>query len=917
MDPAYDSGTYLDYGPDSHIQGEGVPSGSAHRENTPQIQSPRAYENGTEEKKDDGYQSKVQKEGSLKTKFRQWGSKSMVETTKKDTSHLETSLEEVELLTPDMVEQRRQEKRRSRLEELRSSGETPLSSDMLKRPSTEKQVSASGQRLNECVDQRNSFASLRERLKPSSVRADSKAKSDVGAGSRSSIAADVVDRLRRESPTSGPSSTPSSNRDTQSDSGSTPSFLANVKLRKTPSSKRLTDKNEGDSSADRGQTVDTDDYTSPETSGRPLSYRERRALEQQAYEEPEDFDVEDTRQEPSPVKERKLTYRERREMELKREQENKVEIEAAKEPPKMDVAALIRKRIAANKQKSVTSQVDETPETVSPFRGRLKHVNKVEPVQKVSSAIPSPIQTESPQGLQQIGSIENSPRHMVSTSDESSSEFGQQPRLQSPRFGSQQSPRFGSQQSPKYGSQQSPRFGSQQSPKHGSQHSRQSQHSQPSPRFFTENALIPVSSDVHNEEPGDQALCDALSPSSAGTEMEYSTGTDNSRSLASNYGAPKQSPGYHSPKKSPRHLLHSENKNSEPQASTNHPQRFFEGNQTGARGLSPDQHLASPRAAAVDKSSDQGEFFAEEEPKKDVKSMLSNFLGGRPNPSSSLPAPSKEDDAQALMRSKKHLGERDHGETGFNIISPRNDEEESPPPPPPPAASSSGTRPALKDDPKYERYFRMLKVGMPMEVVKHAISKDGNDPSVMDGDHNKPVGLPLKEDPKYQKYFKMLNMGVLMGQVKHAMERDGLMPEIMDQDHGLPAMSCEMRSRKEPKEKATHRLARLHWKTVQKVCRNSLWAKIETDPELNKIDIDEDEFNELFKADLTPSLNSPRGLGSNRKKGAAVRVIDAKRANNGGIILARVKMTHDEMADAVDRMYVEYSRFNCHIQSAL
>jgi hypothetical protein len=33
-----------------------------------------------------------------------------------------------------------------------------------------------------------------------------------------------------------------------------------------------------------------------------------------------------------------------------------------------------------------------------------------------------------------------------------------------------------------------------------------------------------------------------------------------------------------------------------------------------------------------------------------------------------------------------------------------------------------------------------------------------------------------------------------------------------------------------------------------------------------------------------------------------VRVIEAKRANNGGIILARLKMTHDDMADAVDRI---------------
>jgi hypothetical protein len=160
-----------------------------------------------------------------------------------------------------------------------------------------------------------------------------------------------------------------------------------------------------------------------------------------------------------------------------------------------------------------------------------------------------------------------------------------------------------------------------------------------------------------------------------------------------------------------------------------------------------------------------------------------------------------------------------------------------------------------------------------------------------------------------------LKMGRSIEQVKHAMERDGLAPEIMDQDHTLPADPNSSQKTDEPKEKATHRRARLHWNTLQKVRSNSLWAKIEKDPEIIQIDIDEEEFNELFQADLMPAI-SPRGLGANRKRGAAVRVIDAKRANNGGIILARLKMTHDDMADAVDRMYVQ-SVFLCVLRVSL
>jgi hypothetical protein len=104
-------------------------------------------------------------------------------------------------------------------------------------------------------------------------------------------------------------------------------------------------------------------------------------------------------------------------------------------------------------------------------------------------------------------------------------------------------------------------------------------------------------------------------------------------------------------------------------------------------------------------------------------------------------------------------------------------------------------QPPLKDDPKYQKYFKMLKMvssffitligaamqpylltnlitssqGLPMGAVQNAMQRDGLDPTIMDLDHNKSVarqlkkegendGPPLKDDPKYQKYFKMLKM---------------------------------------------------------------------------------------------------------------------------------------------------------------
>lgn len=66
----------------------------------------------------------------------------------------------------------------------------------------------------------------------------------------------------------------------------------------------------------------------------------------------------------------------------------------------------------------------------------------------------------------------------------------------------------------------------------------------------------------------------------------------------------------------------------------------------------------------------------------------------------------------------------------------------------------------------------MLKMGLPAEAVKHAMIRYQLDPNIMDLDSEKSLqsqlkkvdappannDLPLKDDPKYHKYFKMIKM---------------------------------------------------------------------------------------------------------------------------------------------------------------
>jgi Subunit CCDC53 of WASH complex/Formin Homology 2 Domain len=101
----------------------------------------------------------------------------------------------------------------------------------------------------------------------------------------------------------------------------------------------------------------------------------------------------------------------------------------------------------------------------------------------------------------------------------------------------------------------------------------------------------------------------------------------------------------------------------------------------------------------------------------------------------------------------------------------------------------------LKDDPNFQKYFKMLKIGMPKDQVAHAMKRDEKDPAILDLDPTKPFlaqcpnannaddnDLSLKENPLYAKYFKMLRMGMPREQVLHAMKRDEKDPKILDLD---------------------------------------------------------------------------------------------------------------------------------------
>lgn len=146
------------------------------------------------------------------------------------------------------------------------------------------------------------------------------------------------------------------------------------------------------------------------------------------------------------------------------------------------------------------------------------------------------------------------------------------------------------------------------------------------------------------------------------------------------------------------------------------------------------------------------------------------------------------------------------------------------------------------------------------------------------------------------KYSKMLKMGVPLTAVQNSMIRDGIEPSTLCKNQLLNEVENRPHQKKDP-----YRRTRLHWTPVQNYSQDSIWYQISKDSEFESIPIDEDEFQALFQVKVQTVSSSISRSKENQNDGI-VKVIDAKRANNGGIILAGLRMSFEEIATAIDLM---------------
>ncbi|ETV96972.1 hypothetical protein, variant [Aphanomyces invadans] len=245
-------------------------------------------------------------------------------------------------------------------------------------------------------------------------------------------------------------------------------------------------------------------------------------------------------------------------------------------------------------------------------------------------------------------------------------------------------------------------------------------------------------------------------------------------------------------------------------------------------------------------------------------------------------------------------------------------------------------------DPKHEKYLTLLKMGMPTEQVALKMKADGLDSSVLNplprsissptSDASSSILLPPREelaplDPQYNKFVKLLQMGMPLEQIQVKVKAEGLDPSKLTVAFARPSLTsssaapdvCECSkppassppvpsppSFKLPAKVSTVprvKLRSLYWTPLADAAvEGSIWLNLdETKLGLDYTLLDK-EFGQDKKANdpaVTSSTKSGSGNGTTLGKPKTVHLVDSKRQQNCSIALSRFRMAPKDIKAAI------------------
>lgn len=234
------------------------------------------------------------------------------------------------------------------------------------------------------------------------------------------------------------------------------------------------------------------------------------------------------------------------------------------------------------------------------------------------------------------------------------------------------------------------------------------------------------------------------------------------------------------------------------------------------------------------------------------------------------------------------------------------------------------------------KYKRMLSVGVPEGAVRTKMMQDSVDPALLFGGNSSDSGgneIRGAPPPEYEKFSKMLKMGVPAGAVEAKMRLENLDPTWI----GLGNRACSESKKLGTPVKDRIRRKKFHWEAIpeSRLKQDSIWAvsrniakfrrnsarkernerraSIESASSnegrlsptcvmSDETDLDMKELEQLFTQN--PNANkAPKQIAQGLKKAAApkcVSLLDMKRSQNVSIGLKKIKLSGDAICEALN-----------------
>ncbi|KAE9038900.1 hypothetical protein PR001_g5395 [Phytophthora rubi] len=279
----------------------------------------------------------------------------------------------------------------------------------------------------------------------------------------------------------------------------------------------------------------------------------------------------------------------------------------------------------------------------------------------------------------------------------------------------------------------------------------------------------------------------------------------------------------------------------------------------------------------------------------------------------------------------------------------------------------------VKEHEKFAKFFKLMKMGMPLPHIKLKAVSEGLDGDLLetpdklvdeDGKEIKAdVGKTVKasEHPSYAKYFKLLKMGMPRPQLELKMNAESLDPKVLDTPDAMIPENLSAAAPKAPAKPVVTgppkpKLRNLYWEAVKsEETSGTIWenfAKEEEErkatesaapagppsvadlfaargkaqnpkPDSPKKDVVLDKFvdqlSDIFVNKPAKAKESETKKPTKRRAPTRVALIDAKRANNIGIMLARFRLPYYKLRNAVllvDKELLSVERVSALLQFA-